>query len=463
MKKILTSMIISVLLLSSLTSFAATPQPEAAEVPSLTEEAAQTPEPSPEASKTPESSSKPLPTPEASAKPTAEPVPTAEPESVPQQELSAQFNLTLDVIPRKYIISTNAVIELYNENDELLGSQLSYVGWGVPSFTMTFDVPEYRMGEKFKIKLVSGLRMMRYYDTIIEPGGTLTVDTYGYLNENGEYVQSNGCSVEGEPEYEKELCMYVNGSLLEDCDPYARIVDGVAMMPVRRIGEAMGLKVKYDPAYDSAVCSVGSDQVIFNANSAYTTIFGSDTYIPHETVYIDGSLFVPVRTLAEAFDSSLETIDFGDHLDVVIGESGKVREYRNRTPVNRNGIGSRTNYLVWVSKHEYKVRVYEGSQYNWELLKEFPCALGAWDTPTITGQFEYIERTQWDYGTYYVGPVLRFHNGYALHSTLLYYGGGEYDGRVGVNISHGCVRLHPQDINWIAATIPFRTRIYITE
>ena len=34
---------------------------------------------------------------------------------------------------------------------------------------------------------------------------------------------------------------------------------------------------------------------------------------------------------------------------------------------------------------------------------------------------------------------------------------------VGVNISHGCVRLHPSDINWIANTIPFYTRIYITE
>ena len=80
------------------------------------------------------------------------------------------------------------------------------------------------------------------------------------------------------------------------------------MMPVRAIGEAMGLKVTYDPKYDSVVCSVGSDQVIFNANSAYTTIFGNDTYAPHATVYIEGSLFVPVRTLAESFNSSLDVL-----------------------------------------------------------------------------------------------------------------------------------------------------------
>ncbi len=319
------------------------------------------------------------------------------------------------------------------------------------------------MGEKFKVKLVSGLRSLKYYDKKIEPDGILEVQTYGYLNENGEYVQNNGCAMNGNPNYDKELCMYVSGNFLQDVSPRARIVDGIAMMPVRAIGEAMGLKVTYDPKYDSVVCSVGSDQVIFNANSAYTTIFGNDTYAPHATVYIEGSLFVPVRTLAESFNSSLDVLDFDDHLDIIIGESPMVKEYRNRTPVNKNGITSRTNYLVWVSKHEYKVRVYQGSQYNWELQKEFPCALGAWNTPTITGQFEYIERTEWDYPSYYVGPVLRFYNGYALHSTLLYYNGTEYDGRVGVNISHGCVRLHPSDINWIANTIPFYTRIYITE
>ncbi len=66
----------------------------------------------------------------------------------------------------------------------------------------------------------------------------------------------------GNPNYDKELCMYVSGNFLQDVSPRARIVDGVAMMPVRAIGEAMGLKVTYDPKYDSVVCSVGSDQVI---------------------------------------------------------------------------------------------------------------------------------------------------------------------------------------------------------
>lgn len=452
MKKFLGMFLAVSVILSGIGAFAetATPMPTESAAPQATENVTVSAEPTAEPTETT------IPT----AEPTVEPTSTP---AIPQNELSTQFVLDIDITPHKYIVSSDVTVELYTDSDELLGSITENVSQGTSSLNLIFNVPQYRMGEKFKVKLVSGLRSLKYYDEKIEPNGTLEVQTYGYLNENGEYIQNNGCAMNGNPNYDKELCMYVSGNFLQDVSPRARIVDGVAMMPVRAIGEAMGLKVTYDKKYDSVVCSVGSDQVIFNANSAYTTIFGNDTYVPHATVYIDGSLFVPVRTLAESFNSSLDVLDFDDHLDIIIGESPMVKEYRNRTPVNKNGITSRTNYLVWVSKHEYKVRVYQGSQYNWELQKEFPCALGAWDTPTITGQFEYIERTQWNYSNYYVGPVLRFYNGYALHSTLLYYNGTEYDGRVGVNISHGCIRLHPSDINWIANTIPFYTRIYITE
>lgn len=452
MKKILGMFLAVSIVLSGIGAFAETASPAPTEIPQVTVEPTVSPgttvEPTETAATTP------------AAEPTVKPTSTP---TIPVNELSTQFVLNIDITSHKYIISNDVTIELYSSSDELLGSITENVSQDTSSLNLIFNVPQYRMGEKFKVKLVSGLRSLKYYDKKIEPDGILEVQTYGYLNENGEYVQNNGCAMNGNPNYDKELCMYVSGNFLQDVSPRARIVDGIAMMPVRAIGEAMGLKVTYDPKYDSVVCSVGSDQVIFNANSAYTTIFGNDTYAPHATVYIEGSLFVPVRTLAESFNSSLDVLDFDDHLDIIIGESPMVKEYRNRTPVNKNGITSRTNYLVWVSKHEYKVRVYQGSQYNWELQKEFPCALGAWNTPTITGQFEYIERTEWDYPSYYVGPVLRFYNGYALHSTLLYYNGTEYDGRVGVNISHGCVRLHPSDINWIANTIPFYTRIYITE
>jgi len=30
-------------------------------------------------------------------------------------------------------------------------------------------------------------------------------------------------------------------------------------------------------------------------------------------------------------------------------------------------------------------------------------------------------------------------------------------------ISHGCVRLKPDDINWLVETIPIDTKVYVTE
>lgn len=464
MKK-LTAVLLTASILSAGTGvFASTPAPTA--LPDISPAPAASVQPSVEASASPDIS----PVPTASVSPDMAPEPTASASPLPSpsarpEELSKQFVLTIDVTPQKHIIPNNAEIELLSENGELLASGHRYVGWDTPYVTMTFDVPEYRMGEKFKVRLVSGLRSIKNKETgkYVEAGGELEIATYGYINDNGEYTQCNGAVVAGNPHYDKDIRVYAGGRWLTDITPHARIKDGTAMIPVRAIGEAMGLNVNYSAENDSVSCSAGESEVVFYANNIYTTIMGVGVNAPHETEYMEGALFVPMRTLAEAFESVVEVADYGSYMDILIGESPIIQEFRNRTPVNRDGIGSRTNYLVWVSKHEYKVRVYEGAQYRWNLLKEFPCALGAWNTPTITGQFEYIERTQWNYDGYYVGPVLRFHNGYALHSTLLYYGGGEYDGRVGVNISHGCVRLHPNDINWIANTIPFRTRIYITE
>ena len=57
---------------------------------------------------------------------------------------------------------------------------------------------------------------------------------------------------------------------------------------------------------------------------------------------------------------------------------------------------------------------------------------------------------------------MRFNGGYAIHSTLLYPNGTPKDNRVGVKISHGCIRLRPDDINWMFYYVPLKTTIHIT-
>ena len=204
--------------------------------------------------------------------------------------------------------------------------------------------------------------------------------------------------------------------------------------------------------------------MLFNVGTSYATIFGNDIYMSKECMMIDSTVFVPARSFADAAESSIEAIDFGDHIDVCIGKSQKADEYLSSIPVNKWGLSSKTNYLVWIDKSDYRVRVYMGSQYKWKPAASFPCAIGAPSTPTITGSFEYLYRVAgWYYDGYYVGPCLVFYGGYALHSTLLRYDNTPYDNRVETMISHGCVRLHKSDIDWIAARLPIGSRIYVTE
>lgn len=131
--------------------------------------------------------------------------------------------------------------------------------------------------------------------------------------------------------------------------------------------------------------------------------------------------------------------------------------------VNEKGTKSDTPYLVWVSKKNYKVSVFLESDEGWECIKDFGCSIGAPNTPTVTGEFKYHQyQPKWYYSGYYVGPVMRFYRGYAIHSTLIKNDGTDYDGRIGMQISLGCVRVRPEDINWLVYYIPMNTKIYVT-
>lgn len=400
--------------------------------------------------------------PEVSEEPssTGEPLSTEEPSaSAAHIYTSNSVSFNINITYRRYVVDSFIKMGIYNKNGELLDTKREWVGGVTRKVALHFNLPKYTLGETFVVKLESGAESVSYYDKKIASGETFEIKTGVSYDGNGNAVAANIFNFDAVPLWEREVNVYVGDKRL-DLKPRARLVGGNAMVPVRQIANAMGLDMHYDKRYDSVVCSVGSQEAIFNLGSTYATFFNKTTYLPAAAQYIQNCAYVPLRPLADAFKAPIE-VKYGEQsMDIILGDSETVLNYN---PVNEWNISSSTDYMVWVSKHEYKVRLYQGSKNKWKLIRTAPCAIGAPGTPTITGSYEYIERTQWDYGTYYVGPVLRFHNGYALHSTLLYYGGGEYDGRVGVQISHGCIRLHPEDINYLANTIPLKTRIYITE
>ena len=322
----------------------------------------------------------------------------------------------------------------------------TYYQWVIDTLG-EYDVPVIDMYDKI------------YKGTFL--GGNLTTAIKNKTrNENGGAVISTGISVTIRPHYDKAVSLSYDGEYIRA--EGARIIDGNTMVPARAVAEHIGLSAKYDEEYRAVSLSLGDKYIFFNVDTTYTTVFGNDIQAPYPTKIIDGEAYIPLRTLADALGSSLEVKDNYTYLDINITKSPVMEEYFTNSPVNQWGISSRTNYMVWVSLGEYKVRLFEGSQYKWRQILEAPCAIGAPSTPSITGSYEYQYKARWDYGTYYVGPCLVFHGGYALHSVLLNQNGTEYDGRVGVGISHGCIRLKKKDIDFIANTIPVGTRIYLT-
>ena len=122
---------------------------------------------------------------------------------------------------------------------------------------------------------------------------------------------------------------------------------------------------------------------------------------------------------------------------------------------------SATEYLVWCSRYTQKVVVYRGYQEHWKVIRTFPCSTGTNYTPTPVGIFHiYAKTSRWEFDNYYVDDVSIFNGGHAFHTILFDYDGSVYDGRVGIPLSHGCVRMRPADCEYIHS-LPMGTRVIV--
>ena len=135
--------------------------------------------------------------------------------------------------------------------------------------------------------------------------------------------------------------------------------------------------------------------------------------------------------------------------------------------VNLKGYSSKTQYLVWVNLTYQRVNIFQGSQGNWELVRECLCGSGKASTPTIKGVFTTsYKQPSWNYGSYYCGPIVRFYgtSGYAFHSRLQYWPMNSdryYDASIGYPISHGCLRMYNDDIWFMYNNIPNGTTVVV--
>ncbi len=134
--------------------------------------------------------------------------------------------------------------------------------------------------------------------------------------------------------------------------------------------------------------------------------------------------------------------------------------------INGQGYSSRTEYLAWINLATQKVNIFKGKKGDWELIKTFRCATGAKSTPTPVGvTYVTYKQNAWYHPNYICKPIVRFYpgTGYAFHSVLFdpKGSGRVIDGSMGFPISHGCIRMMPNDIQWIHSYIPVNTTVVV--
>ncbi len=137
--------------------------------------------------------------------------------------------------------------------------------------------------------------------------------------------------------------------------------------------------------------------------------------------------------------------------------------YVLRAVNNANASSSVTGYLLVVDKSECKVIVMEGGNGSWRPTRTMLCSVGAPSTPTVEGSFTVQDRGVSFGEGYTCWYWTQFYNDYLFHSVLYNEGSKTsiQDGRLGMHISHGCVRMDIDDAYWIYANIPRGTRVLV--
>lgn len=163
------------------------------------------------------------------------------------------------------------------------------------------------------------------------------------------------------------------------------------------------------------------------------------------------------------FDYSGTIQWMGTSLPVINGKIGSIGTDVNMY-VKAQAAGSGTNWLILVDCSACKVGVFRGSKGSWTAVKYIPCSPGTSSTPTVKGTFKVSGRGK-SFGTssYTCWYYTQFYGNYLFHSVLYYPGSMTKvkDGRLGMRLSHGCVRLAIENAKWIYDNIPSGTTVII--
>lgn len=123
---------------------------------------------------------------------------------------------------------------------------------------------------------------------------------------------------------------------------------------------------------------------------------------------------------------------------------------------------SSTNYLLIVDTNTCRTGVFQRNGNQWDYLYYWPCSPGAPATPTVKGEFTVYGKGEgfYSFGSYQY-YYTQFYGDYLFHSIAYNDDGSVQDGRLGMQISHGCVRLDTNNALWLYNNIPYETKVVI--
>lgn len=142
----------------------------------------------------------------------------------------------------------------------------------------------------------------------------------------------------------------------------------------------------------------------------------------------------------------------------------------NRYPIDlesmmslANVYSSSTPYIILVNCNTHKVGIFQGWSGNWNPVNYWDCTTGAPSSPTVKGTFRVGSKGYYfDSGSSRCYWYTQFYGNYLFHSVLYSkYNGSLVDGRLGMSLSHGCVRLDINNAKWIYDNIPVGTTVVV--
>lgn len=128
-----------------------------------------------------------------------------------------------------------------------------------------------------------------------------------------------------------------------------------------------------------------------------------------------------------------------------------------------NLYSSSTPYIILVDRSTHKVGIFQGWRGAWNNMAFWDCSDGAPSTPTVEGTFKVGAKGYYfDSGNARCYWYTQFYHDYLFHSVLYNkYSGALADGRLGMALSHGCVRLDINNAKWIYDNIPSGTTVVV--